>query len=69
MLTYKEEIDRIFNETQAKLPVHLQAGSPICGTIDLESGCRCTRAKEHLGDHVAHGSLGTVLEVWRSLRP
>lgn len=63
-MDFKATLWRIYEENQAKLPLEDRVASKaMCFTIG-NSGLSCTKEQGHTGCHVAHGSLGTIINRW-----
>lgn len=68
--TVKDELDaaiaKSFQEVQAKLPPEDRCATkaPLCSI--RHDGYACTKARGHVGDHIAHGSHGYVITRWPS---
>jgi len=58
-------LDRMFEEEQAKLPPEdrcARTAQEMCR--DEHDGYKCTKAKGHAGQHIAHERLGTAMTRW-----
>lgn len=58
-------LKRIFEEEQSSLPAEeriWQLGEQPC--LQMHDRLRCTKKKEHSGDHAAHDMLGSIVERW-----
>ena len=65
----KDDIDRMFEEAQAKLPPEDRIADAayrhgICGGRSYD-GFVCTKVRGHQGDHMAHNRRGEVAKRWK----
>jgi hypothetical protein len=67
---YDKTLKRMFEEAQAKLPEERRAANSVedmC--MHKHDGYSCTLSKQHFGNHIAHGTLGTIIAEWENLTP